>query len=60
MFNWLRYSGACVIIKLNPLHWHLVPYGHRDVSDLPGPNEQTFVLGWLCLTVRFWIDNGDW
>lgn len=60
--DWLRYSGACVTITLNPWHWRWTPMIQRENHhDWPlGPNEQTWCVTWLMLTVRVWIDNGDW
>jgi len=59
--KWIRYSGASVIVTLNPLHWSLVPRGRREYNDgWPSPNERTWSVGWLFVTMRFWVDNGDW
>ena len=59
--NWLKYSGASVILTLNPLHWRYVPKGGRAfVGEWAGPNERSWYVSWLFLTVRFWVDNGDW
>lgn len=61
MLNWLRYSGASVIITVNPCHWRGLPW-IRNESNLewPSPNERTVSLGWLFLTIRIWIDDGSW
>jgi len=59
--KWIRYSGASVIITLNPYHWRLVPTAqHERNTEWPSPNEHTYRVAWLFLTVRVWIDNGDW
>jgi hypothetical protein len=61
MKKWLAYSGMCVIIVVNPLHWRWVPRAQKDVTDWPdGPNEWTGSVSWLFLTVRVWIDDGSW
>lgn len=57
MLKWLRYSGASVIIIVNPLHWRLKPFCGRDQE---WPNEKTRYAGWLFLTIRVWIDDGSW
>jgi len=59
--NWIRYSGISVIITLNPLHWQWMPVAkHERNIEWPSPNEHTYRVAWLWLTVRIWIDNGDW
>ena len=60
MIKWLRYSGASVTITLNPLHWAKVPWANRFYNEWVGPNERHYNVGWLFLTVRFWIDDGSW
>jgi hypothetical protein len=59
--DWLRYSGVSVIIVVNPLHWRLIPRALREINrEWPSPNERTWSVSWLFLTVRGWIDNGAW
>ena len=59
--KWLRYSGASIIVTLNPLHWRWRPGLRREPNDgWPSPNERTWNMGWLFLTIRVWVDNGDW
>ena len=59
--KWIRYSGASVIVILNPLHWRWVPQArHERGVEWPSPNENTYMVSWLFLTVRAWTDNGDW
>lgn len=59
--KWVRYSGFSVIFVINPFHWRLVPHAQREYNDgWPSPNERTWSVSWLFLTVRSWIDNGDW
>ena len=61
MFKWLRYSGASVIITVNPAHWRWVPQARETVIDeWVGPHERAWVVSWLFLTVRAWIDDGSW
>lgn len=59
--DWLRYSGACVILTVNPLHWCLVPRCYQEVNnEWPAPNEKTWRMAWLMFSIRIWIDNGQW
>ena len=61
MLKWLRYSGASVVITVNPLHWRWVPQAEQVfTTEWATPNEQTWQLAWLFLTVRIWIDDGSW
>jgi hypothetical protein len=61
MFKWLRYSGASVIIAVNPLHWSWRPQARRAfIDEWVGPHERAWFVGWLFLTVRVWIDDGSW
>ena len=59
--KWIQYSGASVIVTVNPLHWRWAPAAqHEQNAEWPSPNEHTYMVAWLFLTVRIWIDNGDW
>lgn len=60
MLKWLRFSGSCVIITVNPCHWRLRPWANRFQDEWAGPREQTVSFGWLFLTIRVWIDDGSW
>jgi hypothetical protein len=61
MLKWLRYSGACVTITVNPLHWNLLPKIYQEPQDVwVGPNESTWRASWLMITVKIWIDDGSW
>lgn len=57
MLKWLRYSGASVILTVNPAHWRLLPGWGQDHE---WPNEGTVYVTWLFLTLRIWIDDGSW
>jgi len=39
MLKWLTYSGFCVILTFNPLHWRLLPKAYKQVNEWKGPNE---------------------
>ena len=62
--KWIRYSGACVIVSVNPCHWRWVPFFHRHTEGTDGwplgPDERTYTVSWLFLTIRVWLDNGNW
>lgn len=61
--GWLKYSGACIMFTVNPLHWRAWPWwrADSDSSEWPlGPDERTWTMGWLMITVRIWIDDGAW
>jgi len=60
MKKWLAYSGMCVIITFNPLHWWWVPRTRKETTEWSGPNEWTGSVSWLFLTVRIWFDDGSW
>lgn len=60
--DWIRYSGASITVSLNPLYWKVLPWLRRqtDLEWPAGPNEHTWAGGWLFLTLRLWIDDGQW
>jgi hypothetical protein len=61
MLKWLCYSGASVSVTVNPCHWRIVPRAGRDHSDVwRGPKEHMFVLSWLMISLRIWVDDGSW
>ena len=60
MLKWIKYSGAAVILTLNPLHWCLVPRAQKDFTEWGGPNEWSGSVRWLFLTIRVWLDDGSW
>ena len=58
---WIRYSGATVIVRVNPCHWIWWPEIEPRYQDTwAGPRERTIGVSWLMLTVRVWIDDGSW
>jgi hypothetical protein len=59
--KWVKYSGASAIVTVNPLHWLWTPVAqHEPIREWPSTNQRTYRVSWLFLTVRIWIDNGDW
>jgi len=59
MYNYLRYSGLSVILSLNPLHWKILPWYRNEATEEVW-STNAHVIGFLFLSVRVWIDNGDW
>jgi hypothetical protein len=61
VLKWLRYSGASIAITVNPAHWRWIPSAGPEYVDVwTGPNNHTYYVAWLMLTVRVWIDDGSW
>jgi hypothetical protein len=60
MIDYLKYSGVCVILNLNPLHWSLIPKIRNESNAEWGSPEKTYSFVFLFLTIRLWIDNGEW
>lgn len=60
MIKYLRYSGISVILSLNPLYWKVWPWFKNETNNEWGEAEKTYAFGFLFLTVRFWIDKGEW
>jgi len=60
MYNYLKYSGLSIIILLNPFHWSFLPKFMNETNIEWGSAEHTYRVSFLFLTIRFWIDNGEW
>lgn len=60
--KWMMYSGASIAVTLNPLHWSWLPRIEPVFKDTAwtDPSQRTLGICWLFLTIRVWIDNGDW
>ena len=58
--RYLRYSGISVIIAVNPLWWKVLPWWRNETTQEFGSAEHTWAVGFLGVTVRIWIDCGDW
>ena len=59
--NWLRHSGACVTLTVNPFHWQWIPRAYKE-NNLEWPEGllRSYRASWLFLSAKFWIDNGSW
>jgi hypothetical protein len=60
MMNWIRYSGISIVFHLNPLHWKVLPWFRREINEWATESERTYSFTFLFLTIRIWIDNGEW
>ena len=60
MNDYLKYSGASVIIHLNTLHWKVLPWFRKEINEYATENERTYSFTFLFLTIRVWIDDGSW
>jgi hypothetical protein len=57
IIDYLKYSGASVSITLNPWHWSPIP---KYFKNQEWGEENTHTVSWLFVTLRVWIDNGEW
>lgn len=57
MIKWLKYSGATLAITFNPYHWGF-EFKYRKSVDVW--EQDHFVIKFLFLSFRFWLDNGEW
>lgn len=60
LLNYLRYSGVSIIVSLNPLWWKAWPWFREETNNEFGSAERTWAMGFLGLTIRIWVDRGDW
>ena len=58
--QYVRYSGISIILALNPLWWKVLPWARNETTAEFGEAERTYAVGFLGLTIRVWIDSGDW
>lgn len=59
--NWLKYSGASIVITLNPVHWRMIPWARDETTnEWPNENIYAYAVTWLFLTIRVWVDDGSW
>jgi hypothetical protein len=56
--KWIRYSGICLGVTVNPLHW---VFSARLIKPTDmDPCQYGFYLSAGLVWLRVWIDNGDW
>ena len=58
MLNYLKYSGLNITFKLNPYHWRLAfsKGSDNDAWEI----STSYIIELLPITIRLWIDHGDW
>ena len=56
-FNYLKYSGCTITLKLNPFHWRLNCEMHRTNEVW---EQDFFYLELLPITIKVWFDDGSW
>lgn len=58
ILKYLEYSGINITLKLNPCHWRFAfsKGSSEDVWEV----EHSYVLELFPITIRLWLDNGDW
>lgn len=57
ILNYLKYSGCNITFKLNPYHWRF-NFDNRKTTD-PW-TQDAIVIELFPITIKFWIDNGEW
>lgn len=55
--KWLKYSGCNITLKLNPYHWRFY-CAYNKTNEVW--ETDAFVLELFPITIRIWVDNGDW
>ena len=55
--KYLKYSGLNVVFKFNPYHWRL-KFQYVQSADVW--EQDALVIELLPITIRLWIDNGEW
>lgn len=57
IFNWIKYSGCNITLKLNPFDWNLHFKYHKTVEVW---EVNSLVISFLPITVRIWFHDGSW
>ena len=57
ILKYLKYSGCNITLKLNPYHWRLAAVWFNTSSSW---EQDVLVIELFPITIRLWIDNGDW
>jgi hypothetical protein len=57
IYNWLRYSGINITLKLNPFHWRInLEYFKTNEAW----EQDALIIELLPITIRVWFDDGSW
>lgn len=57
IFKYFLYSGFNITFKLNPFHWRLA-FTFAKTNEVW--EQDTLLIEFLPITIRLWINNGDW
>jgi hypothetical protein len=57
LWNWIKYSGATITLKLNPLHWR---FSCKFIALNEAWETDHFLLELFPITIRVWFDDGSW
>lgn len=57
LYKLLRYSNVVMIFTVNPLYWKVFPFYRHVVDEWDLSYTE---MGFLFLTIRWWIDDGRW
>jgi hypothetical protein len=57
LINYLKYSGVTITFKLNPYHWR---FHCRYMQTNEAWETDHLSLELLPITIRVWIDDGQW
>lgn len=58
LIKYFKYSGINITLKLNPYHWRIAFSKGSSVDSWEV--EHSYVIELLPITIRLWLDNGDW
>lgn len=58
LIKYLKYSGLNVTFKFNPYHWRIAFSKGSKVDAWEV--EHSYIIELLPITIRLWLDNGDW
>ena len=57
IYNYLKYSGCNITIKLNPFHWRLWGQIYKNNESW---EQDAIIIEVLPITIRIWFDDGSW
>lgn len=60
LLNYLRYSNVVMLVRLNPISWNLIPIFRKAQNKEWGEPSVQFVIGWVCIKIVIYIDDGSW
>jgi hypothetical protein len=57
--NYLKHSGLCIGLIINPYHWEKIRFNITGPTELD-PSMHTFFISLGPIWIRGVVDNGDW